>query len=309
MLTVETIKANQVLAGLSAEQIAAIADMSKNDEEVVIGRRIGELHGSYDNDILSVTSVAKNDGEKSYDYLKRVLNDYKGKAAKVDELKTKLREAEQKATDLQKQVDGGSSEIAKQLKDEKDLTASLKQQLEAKKTELDNAKKDYDAKLLEQRVSVAFDTVFNGLTFRQDITDPVKAAMKAAAKAEVMAKGVLSFDEARGELVLRNDKGEIVRNQANNMNPYTLAELVKETSIKDVLQVQKSGNGSVPPSGSGGNGTQNLLDISAAKTQSEADELISSYLSARGFTADSDEYWEQFSQLRNDNNVSALPIG
>lgn len=308
MLTVETLRANQVLAGLSAEQLTAIATMSKNDEEVTIGKRIGELHGSYDNDILSVTSIAKNEGEKSYDYLKRVLNDYKGKAAKVEDLKNKLRESEQKAADLQKQVDGGNSEIAKQLKDEKDLTASLRQQLEAKTTELDNAKKDYDAKLLEQRVSVAFDAVFNGLTFRQDITDPVKAAMKSAAKAEVLAKGSLSFDEERGELVLRNDKGEIVRNQANNMNPYTLAELVAETSIKDVLQQQKSGNGSTPPSGGAGGGNQNLLDLSAAKTQADADELISSHLTAKGFTVDSGEYWEQFQQIRTDNNVSALPM-
>lgn len=306
MLTAEMLKANQVLAGLSDEQISAIAAMSKNDEEVTIGRRIGELHGSYDNDIMSVTSIAKNDGEKSYDYLKRVLNDYKGKAAKVDELKTKLSESEQKVTSLQKQVDGGSSEIAKQLKDEKDLTASLRKQLEAKKTELDNAKKDYDTKLLEQRVNVAFDAVFNNLTFRQDITDPVKAAMKAAAKQEVLAKGSLSFDEARGELVLRNDNGEIVRNQANNMNPYTLDELVRETSIKDVLMQKKSGGGTKPPTG--GSSTEGIIDLSGAKNQSEADELISSYLTSKGFAADSSEYWEQFSSIRTDNNVASLPM-
>ena len=90
MLTVDTLKANQVLAGLSAEQLAAIADMSKNDEEVVIGKRIGELHGSYDNDILTVTAIKKNEGEKSYDYLKRVLNSYKSKVAERDSLKTQL---------------------------------------------------------------------------------------------------------------------------------------------------------------------------------------------------------------------------
>lgn len=310
MLTVETLRANQALAGLSAEQYAAIADMSKNDEEVTIGKRIGELHGSYDNDILSVTSVAKNDGEKSYDYLKRVLNDYKTKAAERESLKTQLSEQKQKVADLQKQVDGGNAEISKQLKDEKDLTTSLKSQLTAKETELANAKKDYEAKLLDFRIGTAFDAVFGGLTFKPDITDPVKAAMKQAAKSEVLAKGTLSFDEARNELVLRNDKGEIVRNQANNMNPYTLAELVAETSIKDVLQVGKSGNGSTPPSGGAGGagGGQSLLDLSTAKTQADADELISAHLVAKGFSTESSEYWEQFTQLRSNNNVSALPM-
>lgn len=306
MLTVDTLKANQLLAGLSAEQLSAIAAMSKNDEEVVIGKRIGELHGSYDNDILSVTSVAKNEGEKSYDYLKRVLNDYKSKASERESLRTKLRESEQKVTDLQKQVDGGNAEISRQLKDEKDLTASLKQQLESKSAELDKAKKEFDEKLLGVRVDNAFEAIFNGLTFRQDVTEPVKAAMKIAAQSEVMSKGTISFDEARNELVIRNDKGEILRNQANNMNPYTLEELVKETAIKDVLQQQKAGGGTKPPTG--GANVDNMLDLSSAANQSEADELISKHLSSKGFTTESQEYWDKFNEIRQENNVASLPM-
>lgn len=307
MLTVEVLKANEALKGLSAEQMEAIAAMSKNDEEVVIGKRIGELHGSYDNDILSVTSVAKKDGEKSYDYLKRVLTDYKTKAAEREQLRTKLQESEQKVESLQKQVDGGSAEISKQLKDEKDLTAQLKQQLKDKETALTDAQKEYEAKLLGFRVDSAFEAVFGTLNFRQDVTDSVKAAMKAAAKSEVLAKGSFSWDETRGELVLRDSKGEIVRNQANNMNPYTVAELVGETSIKDVLAKAKTGNGTTPPSGGGG-GQVTAIDLTSAKTQTEADEAISAYLAAKGVTMDSPTYWDEFTKVRDDNNVSALPM-
>lgn len=307
MLTLDMLRANSVFSALTQEQLEAIAAMSKNDEEVTIGRRIGELHGSYDNDIFSVTAVAKNDGEKSYDYLKRVLNDYKSKASDREQLKNKLRESEQKVQDLQKQVDGGNAEISKQLKDEKDLTASLRKQLDAKTAALTEAEKSYNEKLLDYRVNAAFDTVFGGLTFRQDITEPVKEAMKLAAKNEVKSKGSLSFDEARNELVLRNANGEIVRNQANNMNPYTLEELVKETSIKDILQQQKVGGGTKPPTGGSVN-VDNLLDLSSAKTQADADDIISSHLSAKGFNIESPEYWEQFTQLRNDNNVASLPM-
>lgn len=307
MLTVEVLKANEALKGLSAEQMEAIATMSKNDEEVVIGKRIGELHGSYDNDILSVTSVTKKDGEKSYDYLKRVLTDYKTKAAEREQLRTKLQESEQKVELLQKQVDGGSAEISKQLKDEKDLTAQLKQQLKDKETALTDAQKEYEAKLLGFRVDSAFEAVFGTLNFRQDVTDSVKAAMKAAAKSEVLAKGNFSWDETRGELVLRDSKGEIVRNQANNMNPYTVAELVGETSIKDVLAKAKTGNGTTPPSGGGG-GQVTAIDLTGAKTQTEADEAISAYLAAKGVTMDSPTYWDEFTKVRDDNNVSALPM-
>lgn len=308
MLTLEVLRANQALTGLTDDQLNAIVTMSKNDEEVVIGKRIGELHGSYDNDILSVTSVKKNDGEKSYDYLKRVLNDYKSKANERENLKTQLAEAKQKATDLQKLVDGGNGELSKQLKDEKDLVASLKQQLTAKDTELAEAKKDYDTKLLGFRVDMAFDSVFSGLNFKQDITEPVKKAMMQAAKSEVLAKGSLSFDEARNGLVLRNANGEIVRNSANNMEPYTLAELVGETSIKDILMKNKSGNGTTPPAGGSGAGGQDLLDFTGIKTQSEADEAISKHLEAKGFQRDTDEFWSQYGQLRESNNVAALPL-
>lgn len=309
MITADMIRANSVLSGLSAEQITAITTLSKNDEEVTIGKRIGELHGSYDNDILSVTSIAKKDGEKSYDYLKRVLNDYKSKVADRDNLKTQLDEQTKKVESLQKQVEGGSAEISKQLKDEQDLTAKLRGQLKDKDTELANSKKDYEAKLLEFRVNTAFDSVFNGLTFRQDVTEPVKAAMKMAAKNEVLAKGTLSYDETLGALVLRDSKGEMVRNTANNMNPYTLAELVADTSIKDVLQKPKTGGGTTPPSGGGGGAqVDNLLDLSAAKTQVEADELISKHLATKGFALESSEYFEQYNTLREANNVSALPM-
>lgn len=308
MITQEMIKANAVLAGLTPEQVTAITTLSKNDEEVTIGKRIGELHGSYDNDILSVTSVAKKDGEKSYDYLKRVLSDFKSKAADREDLKAKLAEQVKKTEDLQKLVDGGDSALAKQLKDEKDLTAQLKGKLAEKDTALADAKKDYDAKLLDFRVNSAFDSVFGGLTFRADITDPVKAAMKLAAKNEILARGTFSFNEATNSLELRNDKGEILRNQANNMNPYTLAELVGETSIKDVLQKPKAGGGTMPPKGGGGGGADNLLDLSTAQTQSDADELIAKHLATKGFTVDSAEYWEQYSKIRTDNNVSALPM-
>ena len=309
MLTLDILKANETLKGLSADQLNAIVTLSKNDEEATIGKKIGELHGSYENDILSVTSVAKKDGEKSYDYLKRVLNDYKTKVSERDTLTQQLKEQKDKVEQLQKQVTGGDSEVATQLKDEKDLTAKLRKQITDKDTELAAAKKDYEAKLLGFRVDTAFDSVFGGLTFRQDVSDAVKSAMKQAARSEVLAKGTLSYDESLGTLVLRDANDQIVRNQGNMNNPYTLAELVAETSIKDVLQKPKTGNGTTPPSGgSGGSGKDNLLDLSGAKTQAAADDLISAHLEAKGFNRESDEFWEQYNTIREENGVSALPL-
>ena len=55
MLTKETIQANEVLAGLTPEQISAIEKLSKNDEDAVIGAKVGEIHRQYDETILKAT--------------------------------------------------------------------------------------------------------------------------------------------------------------------------------------------------------------------------------------------------------------
>ena len=64
MLTIEMLRQNSALAGLTDAQLTAIAEMSKNDENTVIGTKIGALHGQYDTDIFNVTGVKKKDGEK-----------------------------------------------------------------------------------------------------------------------------------------------------------------------------------------------------------------------------------------------------
>ena len=45
MLTIDMLKQSADLSGLTDVQFKAIADMSRNDENNVIGARIGELHG------------------------------------------------------------------------------------------------------------------------------------------------------------------------------------------------------------------------------------------------------------------------
>lgn len=59
MLTIEMLRQNSALTGLSDAQLTAIAEMSKNDENTVIGTKIGALHGQYDTDILGITGIKK----------------------------------------------------------------------------------------------------------------------------------------------------------------------------------------------------------------------------------------------------------
>ena len=297
MLTIEVLKQNSVLSGLSDDILSAISEMSKNDENTVIGNKIGALHGQYDADILSVTGVSKKDGEKSYDYAKRVLADYKGKV-----------EA------LQKQIEKGSNdaELKQQLKDAKALETQLRSQLSDKEKELVNAKSDFDKQLKSVHVDYAFNAATSGLKFKSGITEAVAKTLVNAAKSEVLSKGTPDFvDDGKGgkSLVFRDASGNILTNPANNLNPYSVSELLMSTSIKDVIDTgrKQNGTGTSATTTPAGN-SAGTFDLSGVRTQVEADKAIEAHLLANGLTRDSSEFSDKLMQIRTENNVSELPI-
>lgn len=136
--------------------------------------------------------------------------------------------------------------------------------------------------------------------------------MLAAAKAEVLAKGTPDFiDDGKGGtvLVMRGTDGNVLNNPKNNLNPYTIQELVMETALKDVIDTgrQQTGGGT-GGFGSGSDGTGSTFDLTGIKSQLEADKAIESYLLSNGLTRDSQEFSDQMLQLRNENDVANLPI-
>ena len=313
MLTVEMLQQNTRLSGLTAEQYQAIAEMSQNDENTVIGTKIGALHGQYDNDILSITGVIKNSGEKSYDYLKRVLNANKTDLETLKTTKQELATAKAKVTNLEKKIAEGAQDetLKQQLKDAKQQVTQLQNQLTTKQQEFDTEKQKLQAQLQSTHVDYAFAAATGGLKFKAGITDSVAKTLLNAAKAEVLAKGTPEFQQnADGTqtLVFRDSNGNVLNNPKNNLNPYTFTELIMETSIKDVIDTgRQQRGGGTGPFGSGGN-DGSALDLSSAKTQLEADKAIETYLLSNGITRDSEEFAAQSMTIRNENNIANLPI-
>lgn len=304
---------SESLKGLTDAQKLAITTLSSNDEATVIGTKIGALHGQYDADILSISGISKADGEKTYDYLKRVLGDYKTKLDGTKTLSAQLEAQKKKVTELEaKLAAGGSDEAVKQqLKDARHQVTQLQTQLTAKTEELDNAKKDYEKKEKDLQVGFAFTNATAGIKFKADVSEPVKKILLAAAKDEILAKGTPDFvDDGNGgkKLVLRDAAGNTLNNPKNNLNPYTIEELVMETSLKDVIDTgRQQPGGGTEPNPSPDHRTVNL-DLSTAKTQQEADVQIENYLLSTGLTRDNVEFGNKALEIRNENNVSSLPI-
>lgn len=316
MLTIDMLRQNSALAGLTDVQVNAIAEMSRNDENTVIGTKIGALHGQYDTDIFSITGIKKNDGEKSYDYAKRVLNEYKTKAGSTQDLQQKLDAANKKVTDLEKKIESGEGDAAlrQQLKDTKAQVSQLQSQLQTKETEFNTKKKELEDNIKNVHIDYAFQAAVSGLKFKSGITDNVQNVLLKSAKAEVLTKGTPDFiDDGQGgkKLVLRGQDGNILNNPKNNLNPYTLQELILETSLKDVIDTgrQQIGGGTGGQGGQGGQGGSGVtLDLSSVKSQVEADKVIETYLLHTGLTRDSQEFADKSLEIRNDNNISQLPI-
>lgn len=313
MITIEMLNQSESLKGLTDAQKLAITTLSSNDEVTVIGTKIGALHGQYDADILSISGISKADGEKTYDYLKRVLGDYKTKLDGTKTLSAQLEAQKKKVTELEaKLAAGGSDEAVKQqLKDARHQVTQLQTQLTTKTEELDRAKKGYEKKEKDLQVGFAFTNATAGIKFKADISEPVRKILLAAAKDEILAKGTPDFvDDGNGgkKLVLRDAAGNTLNNPKNNLNPYTIEELVMETSLKDVIDTGKQQpGGGTKPNPSPDHRTVNL-DLSIAKTQQEADVQIENYLLSTGLTRDNVKFGNKALEIRNENNVSSLPI-
>ena len=308
-LTAVLLRANAALAGLSEEQIAAIEELSRNDENTVIGTRIGELHGQYDTDVLSVTGIAKRQGEKSYDYVKRVLGDYKQKAAGADQLS-------QTIATLQTEIEGykktiaegkGSEEVAKQLKDAQKQLADTQALFEQKNKEWETKYTALNTQYQTSLIDAEFGKALSGMKFKSIYPESVQKTLIDSAKRTVLSTAKPDWLEENGEkkLVFRDATGNIMTNPENKLNPFTPGELLKK-ELKEVLDNGRQQNGAGTRN-LGGNGGS-TFDLGGATTQVAADEMISKHLMSQGYTRGSKEFADEAQKIRTENGVDKLPV-
>ena len=140
MLTQDVLKKN--IEGITDEVAAKIAELSKNDEDSVIGARFGEVYRQLDTTIEKATGIKRDGDEKTYNYLERAAKAIKETADKSAKDVVRLTEENAK---LQKTIADGTADTATKEKlsqTEKDL-ASVREQYNALKSEYDGAKEKF----------------------------------------------------------------------------------------------------------------------------------------------------------------------
>ena len=310
-LTAEVLRANAGLATLSDEQLSIIAEMSRNDENTVIGTRIGELHGQYDNDVLSVTGIAKNQGEKSYDYVKRVLGEYKQKAAGTEALNTQITELKTQIEGYKKTIEAGKGNeaIAQQLRDAQKQLADTQALFEAKNKEWQGKYDTLNTQYQQSLIDAEFDKALQGMKFKSIYPESVQKTLIESAKRTVLASAKPDWVEENGErkLVFRDAAGNIMTNQENRLNPFTPGELLQR-ELKDVLDTGRRQTGTGTQGQQGGQGGNTSVDLTGVTNQVDADNVISKHLMALGYTRGSKEFSDEALKIRKENGVDKLPI-
>lgn len=309
-ITKELLDANSQLSSLTDEQKKAIATLSVNDEQTTINARIGELHGQYDSDIFEVTGLKKNDGEKSYAFNKRILAHYKKVA---DETATKLTalEAERKELETKLKASAADEVVVSKLKDAEQTIEQLKASLVAEQTEKSQAEKKYTNDMKVLKAQFEFEKASSGIKFKHGLPESVTSTLLSVTINDLLANYTPDFIEkqdGKQMLVFRDKNGEIVKNTAKLSEPFTAEDLIKASpSMKDVIDTgrQQSGAGSNNPKP---NQSSVDVDLSMAKSQVEADEVISNYLLKLGVVKGTVDFKEQQAKIRTDHKVENLPI-
>ena len=315
-LTSELLKANAATAGLTDDQINAVVEMSRNDETTVIGQKTGEIYGGLDADILAASGIAKNGTEKTYDYAKRVIGEFKTQAGNATELQSKLSEMEKEKSRLEGIIakGGADAETKRQLEQSKADLANVTKEFTELKTKYDTAVTEHEKALFGMKIDGEFAKATAGLKFKADLPASVISVLTEQAITKVKAMNPEYIDDGNnGKVLAFMENGAVKRNPENKLRPFTATELVeKELSAMGVLETgrKQTGAGSTGGAGGTGGGSGSGIDLTGARTQDEAHEIIAKQLMAQGKINGSKEFADAMQQAWKDNAtvIKALPI-
>ena len=313
MITREMLTGDTALGTLTDEQINAIVTLSRNDEEAVIGARFREVYNQLDETIARTTGIARNGDEKTYLYMERAALALAAKANSVEGLQTKVNELTRERDRLKKAVEEGAADesLKKQLSQAQADLNNVRQLYDTLKEENDKMREEHATEIMNLRVDNEIRQSLSGIKFKAEFPASVTDVIVNNAIAKI--KGMNPEFKDDGTLIFRDDKGATLQNTENHLNPYTAAELLmrelKQMGVVDEGR-QQPGGGTKPLDGGAGGSGSLVFDVSMARTQSEAQEMIHTQLMQQGYVNGTEEYEKAMMQAWKDNQtiVANLPV-
>ena len=165
-----------------------------------------------------------------------------------------------------------------------------------------------EKELFDYKLDNELTTALSQMKFKASLPETVKQILIDNAKLKLSTEFKPEFTTVNNKqvLVFRDAEGNIMTNKANALNPFTASELLN-SHLKDAIDTTESkpGAGTKPTTTTVSTGS---IDISSARNQVEADELIEQNLLQLGYTRTSEEFATELTKIRTENAVDKLPL-
>ena len=310
-LSEDLIKANENLATLTPEQISAITSLSLNDEAAVIGKKTGEIYGNLEKDVIETSGLQKIQGEKAYEFVKRVITDFKTRVESSAEIQNQIAALQAEKADLMKQISEGNADpiIKQQLKDAQSELNAYKQKASELEAEVSEVRSKHAKELSTIKLESEIDKTLSVFKFNESISEDVRSIVIDNAKNKLKNYSSAFEQDSAGNttLVFRDANGEVVRDAVTRL-PITIQSLMA-VELKGILDVKKQPTGiGGNPKGGGGPDASGGIDLSEYKTQVAANKAIADYLLKKGLLKTSPEFAQEMTRIRTENKISELQI-
>lgn len=299
MIDIDKLNESGLLKDLTDEQKQAVAELSKNDEDMVIKAKVREIHDLYDADFLAASGIKKNAGEKSYAYGKRVISELK--QAVEDSSGNGEPDAAAKKTiaDLQKKLSDATA-LAKQWEDKHTTEVAALTQKVAER----------EKQVVMSIVDMELENAAKGLKYKPDsiVPEDLRKLTLSAAKSKLLADytpEILQGDGGQPVILWRDKSGQEVRVKEKNLALATAEDLLKP-NLLPILDTGKhtEGAGSRAPGGKI-DGSSFVID---AKNRPEAIAQIQKHLVSVGMERGTPEFQQKQTELVKENKVDELPM-
>ena len=206
------------------EEATFLTNHAKKVEDEIIPQKIKGVHDQYDQDVFAITGLKKNDTEKTYDFIKRVMSSYKTDAEKAKVLEGEI-------SSLKEQIKNNSGD--KQLKaDLEDVQRKYRELQDNKEAEITKLRSEHEKFKAESLIRSALPT-----KVKKNLPEEAVKALTDQTVAHLLS--MAQFQD--GKLVFI-ENGVVKRNPHNALQPYTAKELAEE-GLKNIIDAGRTVEG------------------------------------------------------------------
>ena len=307
-LTKDLLNAQEGL-NLTEEQATAIIGLSEREENESLPGKIGKALGDLDTSIAAESAIKRNEGEKTSDYMARVLRVLKTSADEGAGYKTANESLTAEIESLKQKIasGAGNEEIKKELDKLRGELASAKKVNGELQESLTKSAAEYKGKLEGYRMESEIGAAMTGIALKKELPEATKQALMTLAKQNVMAAKHV-FDETAGVFIFQDADGNPMKDKS--LNNLTVADMLRvQLETMGVLDTGRQQGGAGGNGGNGGGGGA-AVNLSLARTKVEADEMIEKRLISQGHAKSDADWYERFSEARKANKalLDTLPL-